>query len=221
MQVSTAASAQRMSRQRSGRTGRRVTSHLGASNLASAYQVHGTTALVVSEPWPVGERPKADAMVTATPGIALGVLTADCAPVLFADAQARVVAAAHAGWRGALSGVVEAAIEAMEGLGAKRERIRPPSAPASVKRPTKWVRNSNPSFSIATAQRPLLFPCHVDGRPHFDLPATSCTVCGRRAWRMPQPLTYVPMLAMRTSSVIVGRAPGRSPTMVVKYPPSS
>ena len=101
----------------------RVTSHLGAGNLASAYQVHGTTALVVNEPWPAGERPKADAMVTATPGIALGVLTADCAPVLFADEQARVVAAAHAGWRGALSGVVEAAIEAMEGLGAKRERI--------------------------------------------------------------------------------------------------
>ena len=102
----------------------RVTSHLGASNLASAYQVHGTRALVVSEPWPVDERPKADVMVTATQGIALGVLTADCAPVLFADAQARVVAAAHAGWRGALSGIVEAAIEAMEDLGAKRERIR-------------------------------------------------------------------------------------------------
>ena len=90
----------------------------------TAYQVHSTTALVVSAPWPAGERPKADAMVTATPGIALGVLTADCAPVLFADAQARVVAAAHAGWRGALGGVVEAAIAAMEGLGARRERIR-------------------------------------------------------------------------------------------------
>ena len=137
----------------------RVTSHLGADDLASAYQVHGTTALVVSAPWPAGERPKADAMVTATPGIALGVLTADCAPVLFADAQARVVAAAHAGWRGALSGVVEAAIEAMEGLGAQPRahpggrRVR-----ALARMPTRWVRNSRRSFSIATAAASVSSP---------------------------------------------------------------
>ena len=70
------------------------------------------------------ERPRADAIVTATPGIALGVLTADCAPVLFADPQARVVAAAHAGWRGAIGGVLEATLAAMEGLGARRDRHR-------------------------------------------------------------------------------------------------
>jgi YfiH family protein len=101
----------------------RVAAHLGARKLVSAYQVHGTTALVADDRWPA-ERPKADAMVTATPGVALGVLTADCAPILLADPEARVVGAAHAGWRGALAGIAEAALEAMQGLGADRRRIR-------------------------------------------------------------------------------------------------
>ncbi len=101
----------------------RVTSHLKASELLSAYQVHGVTALTVSEGWPAADRPRADGMVTAAPGLALGVLTADCAPVLFADRHARVIGAAHAGWRGALAGILEATVEAMEGLGAQRGRI--------------------------------------------------------------------------------------------------
>ena len=155
----------------------RVTSLLGAGNLASAYQVHGTTALVVSEPWPVDERPKADAMVTATLGIALGVLTADCAPVLFADAQARVVAAAHAGWRGALSGVVEAAIEAMEGLGAKRERIRAAVGPCIG----KDAYEVGPEFKAAFLDRDsgsarFFSSVDVSDRPHFDL----CGYVGHR-----------------------------------------
>ena len=85
--------------------------------------MHSPTAVVVDRAWSREERPRADAIVTATPGIALGVLTADCAPVLFADPQARVVAAAHAGWRGAIGGVLEATLAAMEGLGARRDRI--------------------------------------------------------------------------------------------------
>jgi polyphenol oxidase len=101
----------------------RVAAHLGASELLSAYQVHGVTALTVKEGWPAGERPRADGMVTATRGLALGVLTADCAPVLFADRHARVIGAAHAGWRGALAGILEATLEAMETLGAERLRI--------------------------------------------------------------------------------------------------
>jgi YfiH family protein len=101
----------------------RVAAHLGAADLVSAHQVHGTTALVVEGPWPAG-RPQADAMVTATRGVALGVLTADCAPVLIADPQAGVVAAVHAGWRGALAGIIEAALDAMEGLGARRRCLR-------------------------------------------------------------------------------------------------
>ena len=88
--------------------------HLGATCLLSAHQVHSATAVVVEGPWADAARPKVDAIVTATPGVAVGALSADCAPVLFADPVARVVAAAHAGWRGAVSGIVESAIAEME-----------------------------------------------------------------------------------------------------------
>jgi copper oxidase (laccase) domain-containing protein len=94
---------------------RRMAAHLGiaAGNLVSVWQVHSPDCLHVVGPWP-GERPKADAMATATPGVALGVATADCGPVLFADAAARVIGAAHAGWKGAIGGVIEATIARME-----------------------------------------------------------------------------------------------------------
>lgn len=91
-------------------------------NLVSLYQIHSSLALIVNEPF-IGERPKADALVTNKTGLALGILTADCGPVLFADAKARVIGAAHAGWRGALAGVVENTVAAMETLGAKRSDI--------------------------------------------------------------------------------------------------
>jgi YfiH family protein len=91
-------------------------------SLVSMHQIHSPDVIVVTDPWGA-ERPKADAMVTETPGIAIGVLTADCGPVLFADAEARVIGAAHAGWKGALTGVLESTIAAMEGLGAKRDNI--------------------------------------------------------------------------------------------------
>ncbi len=86
--------------------------------LCTPYQCHGTHCIAVTSPWPHDARPKADALVTDRPGLALGVLTADCAPVLLADASARVVGIAHAGWRGALAGVLEAAVGAMAELGA-------------------------------------------------------------------------------------------------------
>ena len=89
----------------------------------SAYQVHSPDVVTVETPWPHDQRPHADAMVTKTPGIALGISTADCGPVLFADAEAQVIGAAHAGWRGALNGVLEATIAAMEKIGANRQRI--------------------------------------------------------------------------------------------------
>lgn len=103
---------------------RRVASWLGVTpqNLLTLYQIHSADALVVREPFS-GERPRADAMVTDRPGIALGALAADCGPILYADAQAGVIGAAHAGWKGALTGVLEATIEAMEQLGAERSRI--------------------------------------------------------------------------------------------------
>lgn len=103
----------------------RIATWLGVSpaSLLSLYQVHSAKALVVTDPFPLAERPQADALVTDRPGLALGVLSADCGPVLYADAQAGIIGAAHAGWKGALTGILESTIEAMEGLGARRERI--------------------------------------------------------------------------------------------------
>src|SRR5258708_7443977 len=92
--------------------------------LVSCHQVHGTATITVERPWRRAENPRADGMVTAVPGIALGVLAADCAPVLFADPEARIIGAAHGGWRGALAGVMEATVAAMAALGARPERIR-------------------------------------------------------------------------------------------------
>ncbi len=91
--------------------------------LLGVYQVHGADCATVTSPWAEADRPPADALVTATPGLALSILTADCAPVLFADAGARVIGAAHAGWKGALAGVTDTTIAAMEALGARRENI--------------------------------------------------------------------------------------------------
>lgn len=103
----------------------RAAQHLGAGpqNLVGVTQVHGAEVAVVEAAWPYGDGPRADAMVTSRPGIALGIVTADCAPVLLADSQAGVVGAAHAGWRGAAAGVLEATIDAMVRLGARRASI--------------------------------------------------------------------------------------------------
>lgn len=94
---------------------------LGLDALVTVHQVHSARAIPVTGPLTI--RPEADAMVTATPGILLGVLTADCQPVLFHDPKAQVIGAAHAGWRGALDGILEATLDAMERLGAKRSQI--------------------------------------------------------------------------------------------------
>jgi polyphenol oxidase len=96
---------------------------IGRHLLLGCTQVHGTEVAHVEAPWQPGAGPRADAMVTDRPGLALGIVTADCAPVLFADAEAGVIGAAHAGWKGALGGVTDSAIAAMEALGARRERI--------------------------------------------------------------------------------------------------
>ena len=93
------------------------------ANLVSCYQVHSPDVIVATEPWTRETAPHADAIVTKVPGLAIGVSTADCGPILFADAQARVIGAAHAGWKGALTGVLEATIAAVEKLGGSRARI--------------------------------------------------------------------------------------------------
>lgn len=96
---------------------------VGAESLVGCKQVHSARAVLVDRAWSVEANPEADALVTTQKGIALGILTADCAPVLLADAQAGVIAAAHAGWRGALDGVLEATLELMASCGATREHI--------------------------------------------------------------------------------------------------
>lgn len=103
---------------------RRAAAHFGAAGeqLRTGYQIHSAEVVIAETEAPHG-RPRADGLVTREPGLVLGVLAADCAPVLLADAEAGVVGAVHAGWRGALAGVVEAGVAAMEGLGARRHRI--------------------------------------------------------------------------------------------------
>jgi YfiH family protein len=98
---------------------------LGVSpdRLVTCYQVHSNTVITVEKPWPHHAAPPADGLVARVPGIALGILTADCAPILFEDPAAKVIAAAHGGWRGTLGGIVEATLDRMEALGAKRARI--------------------------------------------------------------------------------------------------
>ena len=103
---------------------------LEGDDLVTLFQVHSADVVVVDKPWKPGQAPRADAAVTRRPGIALGILSADCAPVLLADRRAGVVGAAHAGWRGAHGGVLEAVVEEMEALGANREDMVAAIGPA-------------------------------------------------------------------------------------------
>lgn len=111
---------------------RRAAKWLGVpeTHLTTVHQVHSPNVQIVTAPIPYDQRPEADALVTATPGIALGVLTADCGPILFADADAGVIGAAHAGWKGAVYGIIENTLAAMEKLGAKRANIHAVLGPA-------------------------------------------------------------------------------------------
>ena len=108
----------------------RVAKALNAGTLCTAYQIHSPRVVVVEKAWEWKDAPEADALVARVPGIALGVLTADCLPILMADPESRVIAAVHAGWKGASGGVIEAAAEAMAGLGARTENIIAAIGPA-------------------------------------------------------------------------------------------
>ena len=144
--------------------------HPGAT-LATLYQVHSATVVVADHLWGQGERPRADGMVTDTPNVLLGILTADCAPVLFADHKAVVVGAAHAGWRGALAGVTDATIEAMEHLGARRENIHAAVGPC-IAQPSYEVDNGfKARFVHADPDNARFFLDGVAGKSHFDLEA--------------------------------------------------
>ena len=138
--------------------------------IVSPYQVHGVQVLEAGD-WSDDERPHADALVTDRPGILLGILTADCAPLLFADREAGVVGTAHAGWRGALGGVAEATIAAMERLGADRGRIAAAIGP-TIARASYEVDLAFPEpFLAADPETERFFNDGPAGRPHFDLPA--------------------------------------------------
>lgn len=151
---------------------RRMTEVLGVAEnaLISCFQIHSPTVIVADGPHDGGERPRADAVVTKIPGIACGVAAADCGPVLFADAEARVVGAAHAGWKGALGGVLEATIAAMEQLGADRGRITAAVGPL-IRQPSYEVSQSFIDQFLAADPGYARF--FAPGRPEhaqFDLP---------------------------------------------------
>jgi YfiH family protein len=151
---------------------RRVAKELGtdAPSLVSPYQLHSAAAVVAEQPWTREDAPRVDAVVTAKPGLAIAVSTADCVPVLFADAETAIIGAAHAGWRGALSGVLEAALEAMETLGANRSRVTAAIGPAISQAAYEVGEEFERQFldeDIGNAR----FFVRPDpaSRPHFDL----------------------------------------------------
>jgi len=157
---------------------RRVAEKLGADSLVTLGQIHSPTVLTVTKPWRIGETagddpkhiPLGDAMVTAVPGIALGILTADCAPVLFADPQARVIGAAHAGWKGALGGVLEATLDAMEALGGRRARIAAAIGPCISQANYEVGPEFEARFAAAGKRNAKFFvPSDRDAHFRFDL----------------------------------------------------
>ncbi len=138
-------------------------------SLLAVHQVHSPDVVKVSEP--LTNKPRADAMVTATPGLALAILTADCQPVLFADSQSGVVGAAHAGWRGALDGVLEATVDAMEDLGANRENIVAVIGPSISQRAYEVGPEFMDEFIADDPENSRFFANGEGDRLHFDLPA--------------------------------------------------
>ena len=142
---------------------------LAASSLISLHQIH--SAKVVTLTTPLSERLQADGMVTATVGIGLGVLTADCQPALFADTQAQVIGAAHAGWRGARDGVLEATVDAMVALGARRANISAVIGPTISQAAYEVGPEFYESFTDDDPTTARFFVNGVDDRVHFDLPA--------------------------------------------------
>jgi len=138
-------------------------------NLVTVHQVH--SAEVATVDGPLNDKPKADAMVTATPGVALGILTADCQPVLFADTEAGVIGAAHAGWRGAVSGVLTRTVEAMEALGADRENIRAVIGPCISQRAYEVGPELLDDFLVEDQDNSRFFAAGRGDRYMFDLPS--------------------------------------------------
>jgi polyphenol oxidase len=137
----------------------------------TAYQIHSPNVVVAETPWTAETRPRADAIVTRMRALAIGISTADCGPVLLADPKARVVGAAHAGWRGALTGVVEATIEAMEQLGARRGEIRAALGPMIRQQSYEVGGDLIERFGVEDPASSRFFaPAAREGHAMFDLP---------------------------------------------------
>lgn len=160
----------------------RVAAHLGAApgSVVTVYQVHSAVALTIDGPFAPDAVPRADALVTRTPGLTVAALAADCTPVLFADPVARVVAAAHAGWRGAVSGIVGATVAAMETLGARRQNIVAAIGPC-IHQPNYEVGPELEAQFIAADPANARFFAIPPGRSraHFDLPGFVADQIGR------------------------------------------
>ena len=139
------------------------------ARLVTLHQVHSGVAVPVAEPWSDDERPHADALVTNRPGLALGILTADCTPILFADRAAGVIGAAHAGWKGAIGGVVEATVAAMEALGADRPNIVAAIGPTIARKSYEVDEGFFRTFAEADPDNERFFSDGKPGRHQFDL----------------------------------------------------
>ena len=150
---------------------RAVEAVLPGARLVTLHQVHSPDVVTVAGPIDETARPPADAMVTATPGLLLGILTADCVPVLFADAQAGVVGAAHAGWKGALHGVTDRTLDVMTSLGAARERIACAIGPCIGRASYEVSRSFVDTFTQADPANERFFADNRPGHAMFDIEA--------------------------------------------------
>jgi len=146
-----------------------ISAVLEDAELATVHQVHSADAIHAERPWPQDARPRVDAMVTDTPNLLIGILTADCAPVLFADHRAVVVGAAHAGWRGALAGVTDSTIAAMEKLGARREHIHAAVGPCIGQPSYEVDEEFRKRFEADDPDNQRFFLTGPGGKPQFDL----------------------------------------------------
>jgi YfiH family protein len=150
----------------------RMAAALGCSprSFLTAHQVHSPDVVIAATPWSADDKPRADAIVTRMPSLAIGISTADCGPVLMADVEGGVIGAAHAGWRGALTGVLEATVDTMEGLGARRERIIAALGPMIRQQNYEVGQDVIAKFTNADAASKAFFaPATRKGHAMFDL----------------------------------------------------
>jgi polyphenol oxidase len=151
---------------------RRMAEQMGVTldHFLTLFQVHSPDAVVASAPWDTASRPRADAIVTRAEGLAIGVTAADCGPILFVDPSARVIGAAHAGWKGALTGIIESTVGAMEGLGAERAGIVAAIGPLIRQRSYEVGNEFVGRFVEADAENTRFFlPASREGHAMFDL----------------------------------------------------